>query len=302
MGSTLRVIAFWLGLLGFIGSAFPNDGRDPWTRGTEAVRLGQFEAAVAAWTSAAGQARAAGTPVEESDALVRRAEALGQLGRNGEALADLERAGTLARNGEAPERLAAIDLMIGNAYRALGAADRALPRLTESLAVDTTGSGTAGSETTIAALNGMGNLLFDRESYERSLGVYRQAWDQARRLNDPALDATLGINTARALVMLGRLPEADAMLAQEATVLGRAASDHRKAFLLVAHATVLMTIQEARAQSDPTRIGRIEQSLRQAIDLSDRLGDRRTQSHAAGRLGLLYEHRGRLEEAKALTT
>src|SRR5687767_4908853 len=86
--STLRLIAFWLGLLGFVGPAFPNDGDDPQIQGAEAIRLGQFETAAAAWTRVAEQARAAGNPLGESDSLVRRAQAYRRLGRNGEALAD----------------------------------------------------------------------------------------------------------------------------------------------------------------------------------------------------------------------
>jgi CHAT domain-containing protein len=305
MRSILRLIAFSLGLFFMADPAFSNDTGDSWTRGAEAFRLGRFEAAVAAWTSAAEQARTAGDRLGQSDALARRADAMRQLGRNGEALADLGQARMLARDAGTGagagagtgERLAAIDVMIGDTYLALGAGDRALAILTDSLGA----RGEGGSRAAVAALNGIGTLLFDRKSYERSLAAYLQGRDLARRLDDPALDATLGINAARVLVMLTRLPEADAALAQAAAALDRAAPDHRKAFLLVAYAGVLMTIQEASAQSRPDRSMRMEGSLRQAFDLAEQLDDRRTLAQAAGRLAMVHERQGRIDEAQALT-
>src|SRR4051794_41619768 len=57
MRSILWLIAFSLGLFFLVDPAFSNDTDDSWTRGAEAFRLGRFESAVAAWTSAAEQAR-----------------------------------------------------------------------------------------------------------------------------------------------------------------------------------------------------------------------------------------------------
>jgi CHAT domain-containing protein len=295
--STLPLIAFWLGLLGFIGPALPNNGDDPWIQGAEAIRLGQFETAAAAWTRAAEQARTAENSLAESDALMRRAQAYRQLGRNGEALTDLGHAYALSRNAGAEERLTGINFMIGDTYVALGATDRALTILTEGLAVN----GDGDPEASVSALNSLGNLLFERGSHEHALEAYRQGGKLARRLNQPLLDATLAINVARALATLGRPPEASAVLVDARSALDRAPADHRKAFLLVAHASVAETVLDARRGSGQRRESPIEDSLRQALDLADQLGDHRTQSQAAGRLGLLCERQERVKEARALT-
>jgi CHAT domain-containing protein len=203
----------------------------------------------------------------------------------------------LARNAGASEsRLAAINAMIGDTYLALGATDQASTILKDGLAAD------AGDDLGVTAriLNSIGNLLFERGSYEHCLAVYRQGETLVKGPDAPLLDATLTINAARTLAMLVRLPEADAALADAAAALDRAPPDHRKAFLLLAHASVSTTLLDILRQSNPGREAQIEKTLRQGLNLADQLGDRRTQSQAAGRLGLLYERQGRTNEAHAL--
>jgi CHAT domain-containing protein len=297
MVSLLRLVAFCFGLFAWLGSALPNDGTDPASRAAEAARTGRFAQAVVAWTEAAGQARSIGNQLDETDILMRRAEAYLALGRVSEALADLGQARQLARAVGASDRLAAVDAMTGNAYFAIGDTDRALALFTDGVAADTGNAPDAVATT----LNGLGNLLFDRKSYEDSLVAYQRGAELARRLNDPALDATIGINEARSLAALGRLYEAEGRLARAAAALDRAAPDHRTAFLLVGHASVLMDVQEALARSEPRRFHAIENSLLRAADLAGRLGDRRTQAQAVGRLGLLYERQGHLDKAHART-
>jgi CHAT domain-containing protein/lipopolysaccharide biosynthesis regulator YciM len=284
----------WFTLVCFLSPALADDGVDPWTRGTEAVRRGQFEQAIEAWTAAAEQAGSAGNAVARSNALVRRADAYRQLGRNNDAVRDLANARSEIRAAGSRERLASIDVMIGDTYLALGDPDQAMTILTEALAFD------PGSMEIATIQNSIGNLLYAQGSLERSLSAYQQGRKASGRMADPLISATLTINAARSLVALGRYTEAGTALADAEALFDQAYPTHRKSFLLIAHASVSMTLLNALKQRYPAREGLIEKSLRQAVEIADQLGDRRTRSQGMGRLGLLREWQGSNREASDL--
>jgi CHAT domain-containing protein len=292
MGSNFFTIVIRLCLLCMLSPALADDGGDPRARDAEAVQRGQFRQAVSDWTAAAAQAGSAGDVVARSDALTRRAEAYRQLGHNSDALRDLNDARQALSTAGATERLASIDVMIGDTYLALGDPSRAMTILNGALASSDTGTGDA-----VAIRNSIGNLLYAQSSFERSLSAYQQARAMAGRLADPMTTATLTINAARALVALGRHKEAGAALTEAETALDQAHPDHPGSFLMIAHASVSMTLLDALKGREPAREGTIEKLLRQAADIADRIDDRRTQSQALGRLGLLRERQGRDREA-----
>ena len=293
----LALVGLVLGILAQLDPALAND--DPAARalGDRVLVAGQFEQAVTVWSDALMKVRASGDVQGEIDALTNRSLAYQELGNIQLALADLKQARRLAQQIGASERIAAIDSRIGNALVALGANDDAMPALTAALVAGDDGGNPA---VVASALNSMGSVLYARRDFEGSLAAYRQSAANARRSGDLTLGATARINAARALVTLNRTGEAEAALAEASAALDGVPAGHQKAFLLVGHAVVAMSIQERRAQSAPGRIRRIHDTLRQAADMAGRLDDRRTLSYAKGYLAQLYVWQGRLDEGQEL--
>jgi CHAT domain-containing protein len=299
---SLAVILF--GLLAVLSTAVAESSADMGSRGADTLASGQFEQAVSAWSDALAKARASGDTEGEIDSLTYRSIAYQELGYIQLALADLKQARRLASQAGPSQsgqgaRIAAIDSRIGTALAALGANDEAMAALTASL-----GAGDGDGENpavAAAALNGMGGVLHARRDFSGSLAAYRQSAEKARDAGDSDLAATARINAARELMALGdRTGEAEIELKEAAVSLDALPDGHRKAFLLVGHAVVAMSVQEKRARSVPGEIQRIQGSLHQAADMAERLGDRRTLSFAEGYLGQFHAGHGRLDEAQAM--
>jgi CHAT domain-containing protein len=296
-GKPLLLAAIVLGTLVPLTTAIGGSGADAQSRGTRALSNGQFAQAVAAWSDALVQDQAAGDVEGEINALTYRSLAYQELGHIQLALADLKQARGLAQKVGETERVAAIDSQIGSALTALGLNDEAVTALTASLADagDSSNSAVASS-----AFNSLGSVLYARRNFDGSLVAYRQSLTNARRSGDLALAATAQINAARALAALNRTGEAEAGLAEASASLDRVSASHQKAFLLVGHAAVAMSIQDRLAHSAPERIRRIHDTLRQAADIAGRLNDRRTLSYALGYLGQSYVRQGGLDQGQEL--
>jgi CHAT domain-containing protein len=292
---SLAMFGLALGVLAQLGPALADDDPSARALGDRAFATGQFEQAVDAWSDALVKFQAAGDAEGEIDALIYRSLAYQELGHIQLALADLKQARRLAQQVGGSGRIAAIDGRIGNVLVALGANDEAMTALTTSLAGGDGNPGVAAS-----ALNSIGGVLYARRDFDGSLLTYRQSAAKARNSGDPALGATAQINAARALVALNRTGEAEAALAEASTALSGVPAGHQKAFLLVGHAVVAMSIQERRAQNAPGQIQRIRDMLRQAADMAGRLDDRRTLSFAEGYLAQSYVEQDRLDEAQDL--
>jgi len=294
----LSLIVILCSLTAPSSKALAEDWVEAGSRGTHALAAGQFEQAAAAWSEALAKARASDDIESEIDSLTYRSLAYQELGHIPLALADLKQARRLASQAGGKGRIAAIDGRIGMALAALGANDEAMTTLTASLAA---ANDIGGSPAVAAsALNGMGGVLLARRDFGGSLAAYRQSAAKARDAGDPDLEATARINAARALVALDRTSEAETELKEAAASLDSLLLSHRKAFLLVGHAMVAISVQEKLARSAPAEIRRIQDTLRQAADMAERLGDRRTLSFAEGYLAESYVRQGRLDEAQAL--
>jgi CHAT domain-containing protein len=294
----LLLAAIILGMLFPLTSAMgANAQSSAQSRGTLALSNGQFAQAVTAWSDALARTQAAGDVEGEINALIYRSLAYQQLGHMQLALADLKQARGLAQQAGDTGRVTAIDSQIGSALTALGSNDEAMAALAASLADmgDSSNPAVASS-----ALNSLGSVLYARQNFDGSLVAYRQSLTNARRSGDPGLAATAQINAARALAALNRTKEAEATLAEASASLDRIPASHQKAFLLVGHAVVAMSVQDRLAQSAPEPIRRIHDTLRQAADIAGRLNDRRTLSYALGYLGQSYVRQGDLDQGQDL--
>src|SRR5690349_5193074 len=89
-----------------LGETLGNDsvGAGAQSRGARALTTGQFEQAIAAWSDALRQARAAGDRMGETDALIQQAHAYQELGHVELALANLRQARELARQAGGAEQ------------------------------------------------------------------------------------------------------------------------------------------------------------------------------------------------------
>src|SRR3954451_18472424 len=124
-------------------------------QGAQAYRVGDLTAAARRWSDAIQLCRIAGDTATEVDALARRGEAFGMMGRLHAAEADLQQALSDAEPSGDPAQIAAISGALGNVYFQAHDFIRARPFLQRSLALATT----AHRETIVAAsANNLGNV------------------------------------------------------------------------------------------------------------------------------------------------
>ncbi|OYD83791.1 CHAT domain-containing protein [Azospirillum brasilense] len=245
---------------------------------------------------AAGTVQAA-DPATAADALARRAEAHRAEGKLRQALADLTEARRLAEQAGNADLVVAIEAAmadVGLAGEFAGRARESWAPMLDRVLSDTDASR---ERTRAAALNTLGRL----QDTPRSIDAFQRSAELARRVGDPALAATAGINAARRLAAAGDLRQAEAMLTRVEADLAALPDSGRKAFLLVAHGIALMDIQTSSRQSRNDLVRRSYDSLSASADLARAAGDRRISSAARGYLGSLYERVGRTDDALILT-
>ncbi len=141
--------------------------------------------------------------------------------------------------------------------------------------------------------NRLGNVLLGQERREEALALYREALAQADQGDDPGLKTAVLINLAR--VSPDDRRAAERLYAAREASRAVACADERARLLL----EVAAETQDRKTED--RRVAFVYEVLTEALALATKIGSDRLVSQAAGRLGALYERRGRLDEARALT-
>lgn len=269
--------------------------QDSAARGQQAMDRGHMERAIAEWEEAL-----AATDPSAKD---RRADLHGAiadaclwLGRDRQAIENLESARRLATEIKDPVRQARFARQLGAAYLAGGRITDAQTHLQEALSA----AEKLGNAVMIAAaFNDLGNLAMQQRDWRAAAERYGRAADSAQKAGNASLASTAHANAAAALLEMGQRDPAREALRRAAKDSRTLPDSHDKAYLLLRTGWMMQRLAEG---SDP-KSGRPEAYAQfdEARRVADGLGDDRAGAYARGYLGALYELQGRNEEALRLT-
>ncbi len=151
-------------------------------------------------------------------------------------------------------------------------------------------------------LNNLGNLLGSQGDDLKALQHYQESASLAQARSSWALAGRSRVNAAMAAVRLARYAEAEVLLGQALTLVGRATPSHDQAYDLINIGLVYRDLrQHLAARLRDRLLLRAADALNAAMGIAQRLKDSLAMSYASGYLGGLYEEEQRYDEALRLT-
>ncbi len=227
---------------------------------------------------------------ERVEILIRRGEAYRSQGHYLKAASDFQQALQVARAEHDPffeavakQALGYVMFLRGNSHRAESMLRCALqkaktldrPRLTAVCA------------------NRLANVLFARDHEKEARSLYTISLDQAIRTGDAGLEARVRLNLVR---LSSKQETAVRQLRKARRAACSVSSPEGRVWLLLAVAA-----ETRKSWTDDKGVFFAHTCLNEAFSLALHTGSKRLLSLSAGRLGELYEHRARFEEARGLT-
>jgi len=267
-------------------------------QGQRAFRSGAFSQAAVDWKRAAELFRSQGDTNAEIATLVSLAGAYQSIGQQRTALRSLEDALVLAGQTGDRSQWLRVQNRLGAALTLTRELDRADAVLREALETsralkDTIREG--------EILNDLGNLRSAQGNDAAALGFYEQSVGLARQVDDSWLAAQALCNSAAAAARSGQSSRVDDLTVQALREIDRLDASHARAFLLLTVGQIDQQLPSTNAPIESRRMLRTHQSLQQALDLGQRMGDPRITTYALGYLGKLYEQDGQRTAALDLT-
>ncbi len=239
----------------------------------------------------------AGEPARQCRALLLSAEARQALGEYGNAIEDFSAGIDLAEQLRDDSLLAASLGGRANARIAYGARNETQADFLRAIRL-TEETGDLALKATL--LNNLGNYHAAQGDQGAALDNYRDSAEFADRRGAPQLAAQAYANAGR--IALGspaqHSPAAHAFLDKARDRLERLPDSYQKAFLAINLARSYGRLAERGAPGAKLRALDL---LRRAENVSNAIGNQRTQSYALGYMGELYEKEQRVQEALALT-
>ncbi|MCP4692572.1 MAG: CHAT domain-containing protein [Desulfobacterales bacterium] len=262
---------------------------------------GDFERAALAWERALGALNPETDPGVYLDVVVHLARAHQALGYYRKAFSWMEKARPLAEKSDDRYRRVQFLGLLGDLHLCLGNLPEAskyfIPAIEE---VRLTNNPRLQAAILVAA----GSLFAADRDFEGALATWSEALELAERAGDQPLKVKALVN---ALYTASQSPgyenfDTDNALAE----IRKLPDSHEKARLLIQLGVVTGKIRKSSGKENNDAVA--NKLLRSEYDLFDRaarmgeaLNDPRTISHAAGRMGRLYEEEKRLPEALTLT-
>ena len=287
----MRIFVF-TGLLTLATAALADGGDvvgDQVSAGIQAYRSGQLQEAARLLGSAAVR----GAPAH---AFIKLAQVRQALGQHHGAIAAL--LALLRENGDSLDtgHTATAHALLGLSYSQLGRNIEAAAALAQARQLAQS-SGDAALKALV--LNQQGNHAVDRGDHAEALEYFRAAALLAGNTGDQGLNARASTNASRAALQTRRHEDAKSFYRQGQHATATLAPGHDKAYLFIALGRQARQI--AQIDDDTQWISEAYGALDAALQLADEIGDARAASFALGYLGQLYEERGRLDDAMALT-
>jgi tetratricopeptide (TPR) repeat protein len=267
-------------------------------QGWQHYRQGSFELAIVQWLDAAALYERGGKAVEQSDVLVRVAEAYQALGRYGKALEHFSIAQRLAVQAQDPVRQARILQGLGALALAAGQPTEAEPSLREALRL---ARELQNASLIAATQNSLGTLYVAQQRYADAMGAYSDSAGIAVSMQNSSLAARARINQAAAAIQMGQPAAAQAPLDQALGELEALPPSHDHAHALVTLGLTYEKLIAALPNARATLLSSAHRAYQTAAERADGIGDHRTASYAWGSLGRLYASEGRDQDALELT-
>jgi CHAT domain-containing protein len=266
--------------------------------GWQAFQRGALDSAVASWLEAARIYQEAGNVKQQIKILTYLAQAYQSLGQYKNSLKALALALVLAEKSADRAKLALVKATIGNLYIATGPAAEAFRYLNDALEL---AREVDDRELTAIIQNNRGNLLASEKNYPSSIAAYTESATMAKEIGKDTLAANASINAAAALIQSGQPNEAIGRLEAAVSMVNGLPYSTDKVFALITIALAYNDLHRGLTDKSSLYLQLAANTLIEAVNISEQLGDRRGQSYALGYLGKLYEDEHRYDEALRLT-
>jgi CHAT domain-containing protein len=266
--------------------------------GLQFYERGEHQHAAASWLAAAQRYSESGSVGSQAEARLRLAQAYLALGHTSQAVAELERALTLARASQDPVRIASVLAALGDAQLAVGNSERAEQLLVEA---ESTAADTEADHLQAMIQNSRGSLLEAAGAYAQAAERYQKGAELARAAGDPMLSASAAANAARALLEAAQVEGLAERLASAVEQSQALPDSSRKALTLIHLGRSYQRLADQVPESSRKSRLAAARAFEAAAGVAQRVGDARTASYALGYLGGLYEQEERRAEALELT-
>jgi len=274
------------------------DAEERMGQALKSYQQGAFDQAATSWTEAAKLYEQAGNPTEQSEALIRLAQAYQSIGHYNKALQSLQSASALVEQTGDRGRLARIKGIGGNLYLAAGQSAEASQYLKEGLQL---ASELGNQGLSAVLLNDLGNVLASEKKYDEAIGAYTGSLSLAQDIKNDALAARALINTATVLLQSGRHQDTKIRLEQAVTQTKTLEDSHDKAYGLITIGLAYNSLRPHLPDAKDALLLQAFQTLHDAAKIAEAIDNPRVASYAWGHLGFLYETERRYEEALELT-
>lgn len=268
--------------------------------GRSAYHNGNYEAAIAAWSSAETAARAANDQVALPEILWLKAEAQRALGQHETALLALDEALTTVKDQQDRTELHARILgSFGDSLAHSG--DWSVARRFLKRAVSYARK-SKNDQLLAVALNTLGNNLFKKGLYLGAIDAYRECSEIAARSGNALLRAQSLSNIARANLLQDNLVGAKQVLPTAIAELDKLPPSRTKTNSLIATGALALKLYKKEPTRENTAwLKHAYNLVSQANRSAATQNDLRAQSYANGYLGDIYYSQNRVEEALILT-
>jgi len=266
--------------------------------GSQSFQQGAFEEAARQWRAAADAYRQADQPLRQSDALTALAQAYLALGHYTKAAQQLELALALIQPSGDRLRIATVMGALGHVYLESGQQQGAADYLAEGLAL----AKQLNNQTLEAIIqNNLGTLHAWQRKDTEALAAFTESRRLAEAATLPQVEAQATLNVGKALLKLGRIPEARSFLTQAEERLRAMPPSHDKAYGLITLGLEYAELGARVADEREHLLALAASALEGAGEAGKTAGDARATSYAFGFRGRLYEQAQRHEEALLLT-
>ena len=262
--------------------------------GKQSFSYGRYEDALAAWNLALDKYRETGDKIGQARVLQYKADAYLAIGQYYKATSSLKSALNLAADAGNDRLASQIAASLGTAYMLSNRTAEAKQLLEKSVASERSAGRPAAAA---VAGNNLGNLLASQGDYEAAIAVYNQAVADARKAGDNKLIAKGSVNSARAMFDGGRHDEAQQQLGKTLKEAQSLPSSHQKAYILISIGRLYSHLAGNSADNTTELYKLADDTLQQAADVAETIGDKRAMSYANGYLGELNEQAGNTKAA-----
>ncbi len=259
---------------------------------------GDFEKAILNWETAARLYEDEGDTEGAVDAHIRLSQAYHLIGQLDESLEELEKAFSAAKESGHEDQVAAVLGYLGNIYLSLGQAGMAGQYLNEGLVK---ARDLENSTLEASILNNLGNLFVSQRQYADALDAQMESVKLAKERGNYSLAATGLTNGAMTAIRVGDYVKAPLLLGSALDSIRKIEDSYYKAYGLINIGLAYRDLVRHFPGNEEVYFNLAFEILNEALIISEKIGDLRTQSYALGYLAKVYEDEGQFQDALQLT-